>query len=66
MDEFFLIMLSEESVIQHGDTCVDCRMRRVFAKVAKEFIERGDTGPGSLARCSEEFSRRMKTEPCMN
>ena len=50
----------------HGDTCYTCRDRRLYARVAKEFLDAGDTGPGSFVRCSLEFEERRRAQPSNN
>ena len=71
MLEAVAMMADPDSVIApvmcgHGDTCTTCRDRRLFGRIAQQYLDRGDTGPGSLVRCSMEFEEQRRAQPSNN
>jgi hypothetical protein len=37
-----------------------------MARIAREYLERGDTGPSAMDRCLREFAVRLRHLPNLN
>jgi hypothetical protein len=64
--EFLEAVARMKGEAPHSDACRECRVRRMYALVAREMLDRNDVGEDVVSKWTVEAERRRKLLPHPN